>query len=259
MIKVLLWDIDGTLLNFEKAQREAIRSCFSTFGLGECTEELLARYSAINQRYWKALERGELTKQEVLLGRFQEFFRQEGIPVDKWKDGSEEQSEAGETAASRREYWDADLITAFNKEYQVRLGDTVFFNDDGYGLVKELKSKVKQYAVTNGTFVAQERKLKKSGLEELLDGAFISDNIGIEKPNQGFFDHVFEQIGPYGKDEMMIVGDSLTSDMRGGNNAGIVCCWYNPQGENRDKNLRIDYEIENLQQIRDILNVTVQP
>lgn len=228
MIKVLLWDIDGTLLNFEKAERQAIGTCFSLFGLGECTEEMLARYSAINQRYWKRLERGELTKLEVLLRRFQEFFGQEGIPVDK--------------------------ITAFNREYQVRLGDTIFFNDDGYNLVKDLKSKVKQYAVTNGTALAQERKLRKSGLEELLDGAFISDNIGIEKPNQGFFDYVFQEIGPYGKDEVMIVGDSLTSDMRGGNNAGILCCWYNPQGEAGDKNLRIDYEIENLQQIRDILN-----
>lgn len=228
MIKVLLWDIDGTLLNFEKAERQAIGTCFSLFGLGECTEEMHARYSVINQRYWKRLEKGELTKQEVLLGRFQEFFGQEGIPVDE--------------------------LTAFNKEYQVRLGDTIFFNDDGYNLVKDLKSKVKQYAVTNGTALAQERKLRKSGLEDLLEGAFISDNIGIEKPNQGFFDYVFQEIGSYGKDEVMIVGDSLTSDMRGGNNAGIVCCWYNPQGETGDKNLRIDYEIENLQQVREILN-----
>ncbi len=259
MIKVLLWDIDGTLLNFEKAERQAIGTCFSLFGLGECTEEMLARYSAINSSYWKRLERGELTKQEVLLGRFQEFFGQEGIPVDKWYYGSEEQIKGGEIADTREEHPETGLIAAFNKEYQVRLGDTIHFNDHGYELVKDLKSKVKQYAATNGTFIAQERKLKKSGLEELLEGAFISDNIGIEKPSQGFFDYVFEQIGPYGKDEVMIVGDSLTSDMQGGNNAGIVCCWYNPKGEAKDKNLRIDYEIENLQQVRDILNVTVQP
>lgn len=227
MMKVLLWDIDGTLLNFEKAEKQAILTCFSLFGLGECTNEMIARYSAINQSYWKRLERGEITKQEVLLGRFREFFASEGIPTDR--------------------------VEEFNGEYQVRLGDTVYFNDDGYELVRELKAKVKQYAVTNGTYVAQARKLKRSGLDRLLDGAFISDQIGVEKPNIGFFDSVFAEIGPYEKDEVMIVGDSLTSDMQGGNNAGIVCCWYNREGGKPDRNLKIDYEIQDLRQLKDIL------
>ena len=228
-MKVLLWDIDGTLLNFEKAEKQAIATCFSIFGLGVCTEEMIARYSVINQRYWKRLERGEITKQEVLLGRFREFFDAEGIAADR--------------------------VEEFNGEYQRRLGDTVYFNDDGYELVRSLKPVVKQYAVTNGTYVAQERKLKKSGLEGLLDGAFISDQIGVEKPNLGFFDAVFAKIGPYEKDEVMIVGDSLTSDIRGGNNAGIVCCWYNPRGQKREGDLRIDYEITDLRQIREILGI----
>lgn len=227
MIKVLLWDVDGTLLNFEKSEKHAIRTCFSLFGLGECTDEMIARYSEINQSYWKRLEKGELSKPEVLLGRFREFFALEGIHTDQ--------------------------VESFNGEYQLRLGDTIFFNDNGYELVKELKGRIKQYAVTNGTQIAQKRKLKKSGLSQLLDGAFISDEIGVEKPGIGFFDKVFKQIGSYEKDEILIVGDSLTSDIRGGNNAGILCCWYNPSGQERNTSLRIDYEVENLEQIRNIL------
>lgn len=229
MIKVILWDIDGTLLNFLAAEHVAIRKCFEIFDLGECTDEMIRRYSVINRKYWERLERGEITKPEVLVGRFLEFFRSEGIPTE---------------CAER-----------FNEEYQVRLGDTICFCDDGYELVKKLKGKVKQYAVTNGTKVAQDRKLERSGLGQLLDGIFISEEIGVEKPGMGFFEYVWEKIGIYDKSEIMIVGDSLTSDIRGGNNAGIVCCWYNPGKAINEKGVRVDYEIENLQQILNILGI----
>lgn len=227
MIKVILWDIDGTLLNFKIAEKCAIQACFDKFGLGVCTDDMLKRYSRINEGYWKRLEAGEISKEQVLLGRFEEFFQKEGSDFSKIKE--------------------------FNDEYQIRLGDTVYFNDNGYELVKQLKSRVKQYIVTNGTYTAQERKMKKSGLDELVDGVFISDVIGIEKPNIGFFDAVWEEIGHYEKDEVLIVGDSLTSDMQGGNNAGIPCCWYNPGGQENTLGLRIDYEIQNLQELMEIL------
>ena len=82
--------------------------------------------------------------------------------------------------------------------------------------------------VSNGTVVAQEKKLRLSGLGELMDGIFLSEAAGVEKPNVEFFDRMFETIGPVEKDKVLIVGDSLTSDIRGGNNAGIRTCWYNP-------------------------------
>lgn len=227
-IKVLLWDIDGTLLDFLAAERAALRACFDVFSLGECTDGMIARYSAINERYWKRLENGEISKRQVLLGRFEEFFALEGI--------------------------DAGITESFNEEYQLRLGDTVCFMDNAYELVTRLRSRVRQYAVTNGTYTAQKRKLEKSGLGELLDGVFISDQIGAEKPSMEFFDFVFRHIGEYAGDEIMIVGDSLTSDMRGGNNAGIRCCWYNPRGAENTGGLRIDFEIQSLGQVEDILD-----
>lgn len=227
-MRVILWDIDGTLLNFLEAEKEAIRACFSTFNLGECTDKMLQTYSKINRGYWERLERGEISKKEVLIGRFREFFE--------------------------KYHLDISMAERFNAEYQVRLGDTICFNDNGLEIVKACKEKVLQYAVTNGTKIAQDRKLKQSGLIDLLDGVFISDEIGIEKPSIGFFEEVFRNIEPCEKKEIMIVGDSLSSDMQGGINAEIVTCWYNPERKENDKGLKIDYEIHNLNQIFELIN-----
>ncbi len=226
-IKAVLWDIDGTLLDFQVAERHAIRACFSKLQLGECTDEMLQDYVEINVGYWRRLERGELTKPQVLVGRFEEFFGKYGI--------------------------DPAAAQAFNEEYQVRLGDTICFCKNALETVRALHGQVRQYAVTNGTKTAQERKLTESGLDKLLEGVFISEMIGIEKPMKAFFDKVFQEIGAYKPEEMMIVGDSLTSDIKGGNNAGIVTCWYNPGGEKRPEGLRIDYEIKDIKEILEIV------
>ena len=87
----------------------------------------------------------------------------------------------------------------------------------------------------------------------IFEDCFISDQIGVEKPNVEFFDHVKKAIGPMEDDEIIIVGDSLTSDMKGGNNAGILCCGYNPFEKKDVKGLKIDYEIRNLWQIKEIV------
>ena len=149
-IQTILWDIDGTLLNFEQAERAALHACFGVFGLGVCSDEMLRHYSAINRGYWQRLERGELSKREALEGRFYDFFCAEGI--------------------------DPALAGPFNLEYQARLGDTVFFQDRGDELVRSLRGRVRQYAVTNGTKTAQQRKLKNSGLDQMLDGVTFWDS-----------------------------------------------------------------------------------
>ena len=229
MIKVILWDIDGTLLSFKLAERAAIRACFERFGLGEITDGMLAEYSAINARYWKRLELGELTKPQVLRGRFEEFFRAYGL--------------------------DTGCVDDFNAEYQVRLGETVVFNDNAKELVERLRGRVRQYAVTNGTLVAQRGNLKKSGLDRLLDDVFISDVVVVDKPGKAFFDAFFGAIGTYEPDEVLIVGDSLTSDIKGGNNAGILCGWYNPNGAPVPEDLRVDYDIRDLNAVELILDM----
>ena len=228
MIKIVLWDVDGTLLDFGAAERAAIRSLFSEFGLGECTDAMLARYSEINTGFWQRLERGELTKAQILTGRFERFFGEYGI--------------------------DTGIVRDFNDRYQLRLGDTIVFRDDSPGVVRSLKGRVKQYAVSNGTIAAQTKKLARSGLGELMDGVFLSEELGAEKPGIGFFEKVFAAIRPGDLSEVMIVGDSLTSDILGGMNAGIRTCWYDPEGEPVPEGYRPDYVISDLRQAADCLD-----
>ena len=224
---ILLWDVDGTLLDFIAAEKAAVQTLFREFGLGECTDEMVERYSRINKEYWERLERGELSKPEILVRRFADFFASEGL--------------------------DASKAPEFNEQYQVGLGDTVVFCDDSYELLSSLRGRVKQYAVSNGTVVAQTRKLRRSGFDRLLDGVFLSEELGYEKPATEFFDRVFAAIGEPDRERVLIVGDSLTSDITGGNRAGIRTCWYNPKGEPNLTAAHADYEIRDLHGILDII------
>lgn len=229
MIRILLWDVDGTLLDFKAAERNAVKSLFEEFSLGSCSEEMILRYSQINDEYWQRLERNEITKPQVLVGRFEQFFGEIGVP--------------------------RGLAREFNSKYQVRLGDTIVYRDDSINIIKELKGKVKQYVVSNGTVIAQSRKLKLSGLGELMDGVFLSEEIGVEKPNKEFFDAVFETLQPVDMTEIMIIGDSLTSDIKGGNNAGILTCWYNPGQLPVPPEYKINFVISDLHEVFSCLNL----
>ena len=227
MIQTILWDVDATLLDFHAAEKAAIHKLFQQFHLGECSEAMLLRYAKINRGYWERLEKGELTREQVLVGRFQEFFEKENL--------------------------DVSTAPAFNEAYQSALGDTIVYRDDSYQIIESLQGKVKQYVVSNGTIVAQEKKLRLSGLGALMDGVFLSEELGVEKPNKEFFDKVFAQIEELDREKVMIVGDSLTSDIRGGNNAGIRTCWYNPRHATPLEDVHIDYEITDLHEVYDLL------
>ena len=148
---------------------------------------------------------------------------------------------------------DVSAAPEFNECYQTSLGDTIVFYDDSYEIVKSLRGKVKQYVVSNGTITAQTKKLRVSGLGELMDGIFLSEQLGVEKPDVHFFEQVFAQTGLTDKTQIMIVGDSLSSDILGGNNAGIITCWYNPEHKQSKNSVRIDYEITDLHEIYNLI------
>lgn len=226
-IRAILWDVDGTLLDFLAAEKAAVKKLFMAFDLGECTDGMVARYSAINDSYWKRLERGEITKAEVLIGRYRAFFAEVGV--------------------------DPSLAEAFNAKYQHALGDTVVYRDGSLDIVKGLHGRVKQYVVSNGTIVAQTKKLQRSHLGEWMDGVFLSEELGAEKPSPAFFDRVFAALPGLNREDMLLVGDSLTSDMKGGLMAGIPTCWYNPNRLPRPADMAIDYEIQDLVQVLSLL------
>ena len=314
MYKYLLWDIDGTVLNFLAAEAYAIRFLFKKYDLGVCDDEKLKLYSGINKKYWGMLERNELTKPEILIGRFREFFGIIGadtsiaesfnkdyqvtlgdfvIFIDHAKEvllsqkgkyvlaavtnGTKIAQEKKLKASGLDKIFDAVFISenigfekpnkeffeaigadpsiaeSFNKDYQSALGDYIEFISGAKDVLLSQKGKYTLAAVTNGTKIAQEKKLKASGLDKIFDAVFISENVGFEKPNKEFFDYVFASLGITDRSEALIIGDSLTSDILGGVNSGIDTCWFNPSHKPNSLSLPVTYEIDDIGKLNDIV------
>ena len=229
MYKYLLWDIDGTVLDFLASEAYAIRTLFEKYNLGECTDEMLKSYSAINVKFWQMLERNEMTKPQILVERFREFFGNIGV--------------------------DIGIAEDFNREYQVTLGDYVAFVDNAKEILLSQKGRFTLAAVTNGTRVAQERKLRLSGLDKMFDAIFISEKVGAEKPNKAYFDYVFHSLGISDRREVLIIGDSLTGDMKGGYDAGIDTCWFNPEHRQNTLDIPVTYEVDKLSDVEKIVGM----
>lgn len=223
----ILWDLDQTLLNFDRSMEHALRAVFEQYGL-PINEEITVRYDAINRSHWLRLESGELTKEQVTVGRFRTLFEELGITHVKPEQ--------------------------INADYQRELGNVYFYMDGAKELVTMLKEKgYRQYVVTNGVNSTQASKMKRSGLDKIMDGVFVSELMGYPKPRKEYFDACFVALPGVMRGECILVGDSLTSDMRGAQNAGVVSCWFNPTGRAKDVEVQTDYEIRRLEELVPIL------
>lgn len=237
--ETVLWDVDGTLLNFLKSQEFALKKAFSDYQL-TITEDIVSLYSEINDSYWKRFEQGEIAKQEVLYGRFESLFQALLERAETEKD--DVLLKIGHIP-----------IKKFQQAYQTYLGSVYFYQDDSLELCKKLQKDFKQYIVTNGVEWSQRNKLQLAGFTELMEDIFISEVIGVPKPDKRFFEACFQQIPDFSRERTIIIGDSLSSDMSGGNQAQIATCWYNPGNLPKKGNVRIDYEIRNLWEVESIL------
>lgn len=223
MYRTVLWDLDNTLLDPRPPERVAIRKCFRDLDLGECTDEMLDAYPAVNKKWWDMCERGEKTKDEILVGRFREFLTMFGRPEDKARD--------------------------FLEDYMDSLGDTICPIPGALETLRLLKGRVGQYILTNGVWASQRKKVCNSGIMDIVDDVFVSEDFGCEKPDRGIYDAVLAKTGCTDRSAVIMVGDSLTTDMQGGNNAGIACCWFNSKDKKKPEELRIDYEIKDLRDV----------
>lgn len=225
MIEFLLLDLDDTILDFHKAERIAISKTIRDFGV-EPTEDLLGRYHEINKWHWEQLELGTMTRPQVLEGRFAMLFAELGIEVD--------------AAAVARAY-----------EHNLSIGH--YFLPGAEETVDALHRKYRLFLVSNGTASVQKGRMTSANLYRFFEKVFVSQEIGHNKPAKAYFDAVFAQIPGFDPAKAMIVGDSLSSDIQGGINAGIRTCWVNP-GHGMPKNGIVpDYEIEALHQLPALL------
>ena len=226
MIRNVLLDLDDTIFDFGFAEADALRRLLRLHGI-EVTETLVHRYSEINDAHWKRLETGELTRAEVQIGRFAQLFEEMNLAIDP------------ESA---------------NVRYKELIAESHRYIDGAEALLADLRAEgYRIYIVSNGSKSVQTGRLASAGLANFFDGIFFSEELGTEKPDSRFFEKCFASIGDCCKEETIILGDSLTSDIRGGINAGIATCWFNPHGKAPCADALPDYEISHLSQFVPLL------
>lgn len=218
---ILLFDLDNTILDFDKDEEVALCKTFRDFGL-EPTETILRRYNQINKWHWERLEEGRLTRAQVLVGRYVELFKEFGMELE------------GEPVA---------------KCYEMHLCEGHHFVEGAEKLLDTLYGQYDMYIVSNGSACVQEGRLKSSGIGKYFKGIFISELMGHDKPSREFFDLCFSGIKDFSRERAIIIGDSLTSDIRGGRNAGIKTCWFNPRGEKGREDIVPDYIVASLEEL----------
>lgn len=222
MRKILLIDIDDTLLDFKRGERVAITETLNHFGL-PATEGTLNYYHTINDALWKAFERGEITKPKLLLERFDRFFEKLGV--------------------------DGFNSDDFNSYYFSILKDQCEYMYGAEEFLDKIKKYYRIYLVTNGSTDIQQNRLKLSGLLGKVDGVFISEILGVKKPDKEYFEVVAKSIDHFDKSNCVMVGDSLTSDILGGINYGIKTIWYNPHHKINSSDIIPDLHIDNFEDL----------
>lgn len=221
----LLFDADGTLLDFDATERRALQKVFDLHHY-TLTNWMKERYLQINQELWSAYEEGRISRETVIYTRFGKLFQEFNIPDDG---------------------------IAFEDIYQKELGRGHDVIAHAIEVSRTLLPHYQMCIVTNGVVATQYARLRDSGLDQYFHPIFVSEEIGYQKPDKAYFDHCFQQLPGVKAEQTLIIGDSLSSDMQGGINAGIDTCWFNPGCKENHKQLSINYEIRDLRQLYSIL------
>ncbi len=225
MIEFLLLDLDDTILDFHMSESVAIRKTLQKAGI-DPTEENTALYSTINKRCWEQLEKGEITRDQLKVLRFARLFEALGVEGD---------------------------AAAIAGDYARQLGIGHYFLPGAEEAVAFLSKRYRLFLASNGIASVQHGRLTSADLYRYFEKVFISEEVGANKPAKEFFDNSFTQIPDFDPKKAMIVGDSLTSDILGGINAGIATCWVNPKHRSARPDIQPDYEIEALHQLPALL------
>ena len=225
MMEFLFLDLDDTILDFHKAERIALSKTLASFGL-DPTEAVLGRYHIINKEHWERLERKELTRDQVLEGRFRTLFAELGRTVD---------------------------AAAVTRTYEENLSIGHYFLPGAQEAVQCLSQKYRLFLASNGTATVQHARLTSAGLYPYFEKVFVSQEVGHNKPSREYFDACFSQIPGFDVGKALMVGDSLTSDILGGSRAGMKTCWINPDHLPPRADIPADYQLERLAQLEALL------
>lgn len=230
MYKYLLFDIDRTLVDFDNDMVIAFTNMLKKTGLDRhltVDSDLIAKYNACNEGWWRRFERDECTKPELYRNRFIDFCREVGITE-----------------------FDPDLM---HEEYSKSLGETGSLLPGAAELLKKLSECFPIYLVTNGNAYVQERRIARSGLNNYAEAYYVSESVGTAKPDKRYFDYVLSHIPGAEPNNCIVIGDSLSSDILGAYNSSIDSIWYNPKHAENPKSIPFTYEVDNYEDLLSIL------
>ena len=223
--RTLLFDVDDTLLDFGAAEKSALRSLFEEQQIS-FTPQLEEQYKKINQGLWKSFEKGEINRDEVVNTRFSLLFKELGQAVDG---------------------------VLLEKKYRSYLDEGHQLIEGALELITNLRQHYDLYIVTNGVSKTQHKRLSDSGLFPLFKDIFVSEDTGYQKPMKEYFDYVFARISTFSAEETLIIGDSLSSDIKGGLQAGIDTCWFNPNEKSNVADIIPTFQIKRLDEFYQVL------
>lgn len=224
----LLFDIDNTILDFEKDEKIALTKTLKENGL-PYDEETTNKYSYFNSIMWKKFEKGEATKADIQNNRFRMLIEYLGVETEK-------------TPREINDMYEVNLrLGGIPIEGTKEVLNTL--KKDGYRL----------YAVTNGLKLSQENRGRHSGIDVFFENVFISECVGYQKPTKEYFDYVFDNIDEKDKSKILLIGDSLSSDIKGAQNAGIDSLWINPKSAVNNVCENATYEGKHIRDIFEIL------
>ena len=225
--EILLFDADHTLFDFQTSEYFALRDALASLGL-PYSDEHIERYSEINVKYWKMLERGEIDKTSLRLARFEEFCDFYGF--------------------------DRGLASTLADTYMENLSHNAHLLEGALEMIERLSKKYRLFIITNGVKSTQDGRFGISPITKYFEKIFISEVIGAEKPSEKFFSAVERDIDGFDTGKALVIGDSLSSDIGGAINYGLDCIWFNPRGKEAPPTWNITHNVSSFDEILDILD-----
>ncbi|ELC8442303.1 YjjG family noncanonical pyrimidine nucleotidase [Clostridium perfringens] len=224
--EVIIFDADETLFDFKKSEKEAFKNTMLKFDIEYDENYHLKIYKEINTGIWKEFEQGLITQEKLKVERFKRLSNKLNISFDEIN---------------------------FAKSYMEHLADASFLYDDSMDLIENLNKSYKLSIVTNGLTSVQDKRIRQSDIAKYFDAIVISEEILIAKPNPKIFEHTLKHMNFSDKSKVLMVGDSLTSDVQGGINFGIDTCWYNPNKIKNETSIKPTYEISSFKELKALL------
>ena len=218
----ILFDADNTLLDFDAAESKALADTLRNYGI-EPDAETVQIYRTINGELWRQLEKGQIRRDKLMAERFTRFLKAVN---------------AAGSGAEMNQYY-LDQLSTHPDLAAPNVLD----------VMKELAEGATLAVVTNGFDRVQSRRVAESGLKEFVEEVFVSEKLDSEKPNRKIFDTALRSLGVENRERVLMVGDSLTSDIQGGINAGLDTCWFNPSHNENPGKVCPTYEIETLEEL----------